>query len=223
MPYTTDPKTGAQVPTGTAVPATSRDGIRTTLTNHESRLDTLEAGIDDIPIGDSTPSTGKFTTVTVSGSLILGSIDSGPTLAASGSNLIISAALVDVESPVSITDALDGSSATSSLEMSVFWDTSGNPTAIKLNVTNTASGASSKLMDLQVDSSSKASISKAGNMIIAGTLEVGGPAKMPFYPITLPSAITYPYAWAYYGSASGGKYMVFSDGTQWRYPDGTLV
>jgi hypothetical protein len=41
-----------------------------------------------------------------------------------------------------------------------------------MNVTDTASGASSNLMDLQVASSSKFSVSKAGNTSVAGTFAV---------------------------------------------------
>lgn len=53
--------------------------------------------------------------------------------------------------PFSITPStLTGSSATSALSITQTWNTTGNPTAIFLNVTNTASGASSNLIDLQV-------------------------------------------------------------------------
>ena len=45
---------------------------------------------------------------------------------------------------------LTGSSATSALSISQTWNTTGNPTAIFANITNTASGASANLMDLQI-------------------------------------------------------------------------
>lgn len=45
---------------------------------------------------------------------------------------------------------LTGSSATSALSITQTWNTTGNPTAIFANITNTASGATSNLMDLQV-------------------------------------------------------------------------
>ena len=47
-----------------------------------------------------------------------------------------------------------------------------NYNGIKINVTDTASGASSNLMDLQVGGSSKFSVSKAGNTSVAGTFAV---------------------------------------------------
>lgn len=47
-------------------------------------------------------------------------------------------------------NTLSGSSATSALSITQTWNTTGNPTAILANITNTASGASANLMDLQV-------------------------------------------------------------------------
>lgn len=55
---------------------------------------------------------------------------------------------------------LTGSSATSALSISQTWNTTGNPTLIFANVTNTASGASANLMDLQIGGSSRFTISK---------------------------------------------------------------
>jgi hypothetical protein len=51
-------------------------------------------------------------------------------------------------------NTLTGSTATSLLAMSQTWNTTGTPTAIKLNVTNAASNAASLLMDLQLGGSS---------------------------------------------------------------------
>jgi hypothetical protein len=47
---------------------------------------------------------------------------------------------------------------------------------IKLDVTDTASAAASKLIDLQVGSVTKFNVTKAGNTAIAGTLDVTGAA-----------------------------------------------
>lgn len=52
-------------------------------------------------------------------------------------------------------DALTGSLATEALTASQTWNTTGNPTAFKLNITNTTSGATSKLLDLQIGGSSR--------------------------------------------------------------------
>ena len=58
--------------------------------------------------------------------------------------------------------ANSGSLAGSALDIAQTWNTTGNPTAIKLNVTNTASGTTSKLMDLQVGGVSSFSVDKSG-------------------------------------------------------------
>lgn len=61
------------------------------------------------------------------------------------------------------------------------WNTTGTPTAIKLNVTDTASNASSLLMDLQVGGSSKFKVDKSGTINASGYLVLGsgsGSAKL---------------------------------------------
>ena len=58
--------------------------------------------------------------------------------------------------------SLTGANAQSLLDLAGTWNTTGNPTAIKLNITNTASGATSNLMDLQVGGVSKFKVDKAG-------------------------------------------------------------
>jgi hypothetical protein len=50
-------------------------------------------------------------------------------------------------------NTLTGSSATSALSISQTWNTTGNPSLIFANVTNTASGASANLIDLQIGGS----------------------------------------------------------------------
>ena len=49
------------------------------------------------------------------------------------------------------------------VNMTQTWNTSGSPTAIKLNVTNTASGATARLIDLQVGGLSQFYVDKTGN------------------------------------------------------------
>ena len=58
--------------------------------------------------------------------------------------------------------SLTGSNAQSLMDLSGTWNTSGTPTLIKANVTDTASNAASLLMDLQVGGSTKFRISKLG-------------------------------------------------------------
>ena len=61
-------------------------------------------------------------------------------------------------------ESLTGSAATSSLSIAQTWNTTGTPTAIDLNVTDTASNASSLLMNLRVGGSSQLSVSKTGRI-----------------------------------------------------------
>jgi hypothetical protein len=58
--------------------------------------------------------------------------------------------------------SLTGSQATSLIDASATWNTTGIPTAFKLNVTDTASSSSSLLMDLQVGGSSRFRVGKNG-------------------------------------------------------------
>jgi len=63
-----------------------------------------------------------------------------------------------------------GSGAGSLVDLSQTWNNAaGNPTAIKLNVTNSQSGSTAKLMDLQVGGESKFSVSKTGNINFGST------------------------------------------------------
>lgn len=72
-----------------------------------------------------------------------------------------------------ITLAGSGSLAGSALNINQTWNTTGAPTAIKLNVTNTASSSVSLLIDLQNGGSSQFSVSRFGNVVAAGGLTFG--------------------------------------------------
>lgn len=76
--------------------------------------------------------------------------------------------------PVGITSSITGSQTLPSLYITPTWNTSGVVAgAINLNVTNSASGAGSLLLNLQVGGASEASIDKAGNLLAASTLATG--------------------------------------------------
>lgn len=64
---------------------------------------------------------------------------------------------------------LTGSTAVSLLNLAQTWNTTGAPLGILLNITNTASGAGARLLDLQVAGSSKHAVDVAGTLYIAGT------------------------------------------------------
>lgn len=97
--------------------------------------------------------------------------------------------------------SLTGSQATSLLDLAATWNTSGAPTALKLNVTNTASDAASLLMDLQVGGVSKNQIDKLGRQRFGSD----GNGYNPY--LFLSAAATYgfsPYSTAGFCWANGG-------------------
>lgn len=66
-----------------------------------------------------------------------------------------------------------GSSANGILDLAQTWNTTGTPTAIKLNVTNTASNANSLLIDLQTGGLSQFRVTRVGSGTFAGSLSSG--------------------------------------------------
>jgi nitrogen fixation protein len=58
-----------------------------------------------------------------------------------------------------------GSSANGIINLSQTWNTTGTPTAIRLNVTDTASNVSSNLMDLRIGNVSRFSVRKSGEVV----------------------------------------------------------
>lgn len=92
-------------------------------------------------------------------------------LVVSGSNVGIG-----TTTPASKLDILDttlagsGGLSGSAFNIAQTWNTTGTPTAIKLNVTDTDSNASSLLMDLQVGGNSKFRVQKNGATIINGKI-----------------------------------------------------
>lgn len=68
-----------------------------------------------------------------------------------------------------------GSSGVGTLSLIQTWNTTGSPTAIILNVTNTASGAAARLLDLQTGGVSRFAVDKLGGMsatLITSTAEI---------------------------------------------------
>lgn len=66
--------------------------------------------------------------------------------------------------------SITGTSATCGINLGITWNTGGAPKAIFVNVTNTASAAGARLIDLQVASSSKFSVDVSGNVTAAGSI-----------------------------------------------------
>lgn len=65
--------------------------------------------------------------------------------------------------------SLTGSNAQSLVDWSQTWNSTGTPTAILLDITDTASNAASNLMDLRVGGVSKFAIRKSGAIAFTGT------------------------------------------------------
>ena len=93
-------------------------------------------------IGSTTPNTGAFTTLSF-------------------------APAVNTTGLISSSYSLTGSNAQSLISLSGTWNTTGTPTAIVLNVTDTASNANSRLLDLQTGGTTRARITKAGRLELA--------------------------------------------------------
>jgi hypothetical protein len=86
--------------------------------------------------------------------------------------LSVGAGLTALTSRVGITDttlAGSGSLAGNVLNLAQTWNTTGAPTAVLLNVTNTASGTNAKLLDLQISSNSKINVDKNGKLSIGAS------------------------------------------------------
>ena len=73
-----------------------------------------------------------------------------------------------------------GSSAIGSLDITQTWNTTGSPSSIKLNVTNTASGGSARLLDLQVGSAVRFFVDKSGNIVNIGGQDIGTSSSYGF-------------------------------------------
>jgi len=69
---------------------------------------------------------------------------------------------------ISDTSTVTGSNATSLLDLSQTWNTSGTPSAIKLNITDTTSNGSSFLLDLRVANTQLFGVTKGGLIAFGG-------------------------------------------------------
>jgi hypothetical protein len=76
---------------------------------------------------------------------------------------------------LTLNGTISGTDSESALDINQTWNTTGSPTAIKLNVVNTASGTSAKLIDLQVGGVSRLSLwSGANGLQIVPSMTVTG-------------------------------------------------
>ncbi len=100
---------------------------------------------------------------------------------------------------------LTGSSSSPLLDLATTWNTTGSPTAIKLNVINTLSGANSSLLDLQLGGASRFIVAANGNVGVGKStptvkLDVLGPVSFSASGSTIESQSTFDFT-----SPSGGN------------------
>jgi hypothetical protein len=103
---------------------------------------------------------------------------------------LTASALVSTASPVNTTSiaalgySLTGSDASSLFDVSGTWNTTGTPTLLKANVTDTASNAASLLLDLQVGGTSRVAVTKGGHIVQAGSYHEMAEMTAPAAPAT---------------------------------------
>ena len=81
--------------------------------------------------------------------------------------------------------SLTGSNATTMVDLAGTWNTSGTPTAIKLNITNTASNAASSLIDVQSGGTSRFKV------LATGGTTLGGGASSPLSIVSSTGTVTF--------------------------------
>lgn len=103
----------------------------------------------------------------------------GETTAATGTGdleLAVTTLAGSTAVPFTVTNSLTGSQVLSSLQVLPTWNTSGVVDAgILENVTNTASGTGSKMLDLQVTGSTRFNVTVAGDMMVYDRATIGVP------------------------------------------------
>jgi hypothetical protein len=97
-------------------------------------------------------------------------------------------------------NSLTGANAYSTLHITPTWNTTGTPTALKLNVTDNASNAASLLMDLQVGGSSNFKVAKSGAIGLNSGYSSGSITGTPAYLL---------------GVTAGGDMISTSAASQW--------
>ena len=100
---------------------------------------------------------------------------------------------------------LTGATETSALDITQTWNTTGNPSALKVNVTNTASGAAANLLDLQANGGNVFTVDKGGNTKLASL----------YIPAYLAPGISF-YGYGFqngYGSYIGARIFALANNT----------
>lgn len=255
MPYVTDPDTGAQVPAGTAVPATARADIRTSLTNHAARLDTLETDVEALQAELTTDAAGNIAIgsaaledlTTGTENVCLG-VNAGASITTGVQNVCIGPDALQVcttgQQNIAIGDGALGFLETSSNNIA-FGDGAGRFAYGGADLTNSSGsiyigqgsrsggdfGGTNEIVigknaEGAGDNTTTIGSSATTDAVIFGKVVLNKPLMLlsvDFGGLFLYAASSYPNCILYYSGGTGNKKLIFSDGTDWRYPDGTTV
>lgn len=162
----------ALVTGGTATKYLSEDGTYTT-----------PAGGGGITIGTTTITSGTSTRILYNNAGVVGEY----TLTGTGAVVAMQTAPSFLNG-ITVADTViagSGSLAGSLISGTQTWNTTGSPTSILLDVTNTASGANAKLIDLKVGGVSQFNVSKAGVVTTTGIIESASQVRGSSFRITL--------------------------------------
>lgn len=251
MPYVTDPDTGAQVPAGTAVPATARADIRTSLTNHAARLDTLEtlqaelttdaagniaigsAALEDLTTGTENVCLGvnAGASITTGAQNVCLGPDTLQSCTTGQSNIAIGDGalgfVVDGTNNIAIGDGAGrfayGGANNIDSDRSIFIGQSAHSGSDDGGVNEIVIGYNAEGAG---DNTTTIGNTSTTDAVIYGRVTLNKPIRLPAYAnaLALPAAADHIYCIAYMESAPGNKKIVFCDGTDWRFvSDGTTV
>jgi hypothetical protein len=122
--------------------------------------------------------------------------------------------------------SLTGSDSTSLIDLSGTWNTTGTPTLISADVTDTASNASSLLMDLKVGGVSKSTVTKYGSFV-GGLSGLSNSPSLAFpasggYSVGVYSPTDYKIQFAMSNVAGSRNNTAAYQGLQFEMTGGTL-
>lgn len=124
-----------------------------TVTNTMLANSSLTIGSTNIALGATSTVLAGLTSITATGGSLTGLSALSVTPTANTTGLAISGI------------SLTGSNASSGLAISGTWNTTGNPNALLINMTNTASGTSSQLISAQVAGATMFNVTPAGAVV----------------------------------------------------------
>ena len=254
MPYTTDSTTGAQVPSGTTVPASSRANIRDTLANQEARLDTAETDIEALQAELYTDSDGNIAIgsaalddVTTGTENVCLGVNAGKLITTGTQNVCIGPDTLEACTTgfanIAIGDGALANTITTTNNIGIgdgagAFDYAGDPNntsdhSIYIGPSTKSGGENGADNEIVIgysaegagDNTTTIGNTSTTDAVIYGRVTLNKPIRLKNYvnALQLPAANQHQYCLAYMESGAGNKKIVFSDGTDWRYMDGSTV